>query len=215
MNTLQDMDNMGTEETIKERHARTHTQPLDTEQTPSPASTSSQHTPAQAATGPDHHGGRLHLLTWCPISASLFPAHLPTSLPGYLGSWPCPQLPPKGGGLSSLPAPALSSPSAPFITLEFPAAPHPQPRQPAAFWAPPCRLSPPQSSGPPTPPGAGLQALASSRERDLLPPLTKRDSPLFVAGAGGSLQSPAGSLHTWPPHQGRVGLDPGQLGLRH
>lgn len=113
MNTLQDMDNMGTEETIKERHARTHTQPLDTEQTPAPASTSSQHTPAQAATGPDHHGGRLHLLTWCPISASLFPAHLPTSLPGYLGRWPCPQLPPKGGGLSSLPL-QLSPPHQPL-----------------------------------------------------------------------------------------------------
>ena len=99
------------------------------------------------------------------------------------------------------------------------AAPHPhssQPAsQPAAYRAPPSRLSPPLSPGAshsrsPSAPSSSFQ----QGERFLLPPLTKMDSPLLVAGTGGSFHSPARSPHTWPPRQGRVGLDPGWLGLR-
>ena len=189
---LQDTGNMGTGETIKERHTRKHPQPgrADTLLSPllltaqsrptAPASPSSPQTPVWAAPGPAHHGGSLYLLTWSPDSVP--PATACARLaPPWLRGLLAPPTPPTWRKFFQ---PHHSSPLlrvSPFpwpltITLEFPAPRLPgQPPTPTPASQP---ASQPLTGlrpaaflhlcplAPPTPAAPALQVQASSRERD-------------------------------------------------
>ena len=132
--------------------------------------------------------GACFLLTWCPESVCTCEL-----LPGCLGCWPRPHLPP-GRSFSSLitqPSPPLQSLSlAPHrhagisLHLSFQGSSPPPPLGPAASRTRPSGLSPPLSPGPshspsPSAPSSSFQP----EERFYLPSLTQRD---FLVGLGGS-----------------------------